>query len=72
MRYYFHVESETSICIDPWGRDFDRHRDALDHAFALARELGEDEKWLGWQVHVVDQDNTEVLRVPILASIGSR
>jgi len=71
MRYYFHLESETNIQIDHGGRDFDRHRDALDHAFALARDLGEDEKWLGWSVRVIDEDNAEVLCVPIFAAIGS-
>lgn len=72
MRYYLHLESEMSIHIDHWGRDFDRHRNALDQAFALAGDLGEDEKWIGWSAHVIEESATEVLRVPISASVRSK
>lgn len=72
MRFYFHLESETNIQIDLRGRDFDWSQDAKDHALALARELAEDERWLGWSVRVIDAGNAEIFCVPIHESTLSK
>ncbi|HRN84813.1 MAG TPA: hypothetical protein PK857_08330 [Hyphomicrobium sp.] len=71
MRYYFHLESETNICIDAQGIDFEGRSDAINHASAMARDLGDDDRWLGWSVRVIDDGNAEVISVPVRASILS-
>ena len=71
MRYFFHLESETNIVIDSRGRDFDRRFDAINYASAMARDLGDDERWIGWSVRVIDERNAEVVSVPVRASIVS-
>ncbi|HRN87508.1 hypothetical protein [Hyphomicrobium sp.] len=71
MRYYFHLESQTNIQIDPHGMDFDRRSDAINHASAMARDLGDDERWVGWSLRVIDNNNTEVFYVLIRASVLS-
>lgn len=71
MRYYFHLESKTNIHIDPHGMDFDRRLDAINHASAMARDLGDDDRWVGWSVRVIDERNAEVVSVSIRASILS-
>ena len=71
MRYFFHLESEKNIVIDSRGKDFDLRFDAISHASAMARDLGDDEKWIGWSVRVIDDRNAEVFSVPVRASILS-
>lgn len=72
MRYFFHLESETNIHIDHLGEEFAREEDVMEHAFAMARELAGEDRWLGWSLRVIDERNTEILCVPILDSIMSR
>ncbi|AHB50371.1 hypothetical protein W911_15120 [Hyphomicrobium nitrativorans NL23] len=71
MRYYFHLESGTNIHIDPRGVDFERRTDVINHASAMARDLGDDERWVGWSLRVIDEGNAEVFCVPIRASVLS-
>lgn len=66
MRYYFHLESDTNVQIDPQGVEFDRYQDAWDHAQTLARDLGTDPRWRGWRVSVVDAHNTQIFVEPIM------
>lgn len=72
MRYYFHLESDTNIQIDHWGKEFDCPQDAIDHGAVLARQLAEFDTWLGWAVRVIDAHNTELVCVPILDPIESK
>lgn len=72
MRYYFHLESETNIHIDHLGRDIADLRGVETHATQLARELANEDRWLGWTVRVIDAHNREVLSVQILDSILSQ
>lgn len=65
MRYFFHLESETSISLDHRGREFQEPRSVAEHAAAMARGLAGDEAWAGWSVRVIDSNNREVFRVPI-------
>ncbi|WP_072397132.1 hypothetical protein [Hyphomicrobium sp. CS1GBMeth3] len=72
MRYFFHLESETNVHIDHLGQEFAHYQDVTHHAFAMARELAEEDRWLGWSVRVIDARNREVICVPILDAILSR
>ncbi len=66
MRYYFHLESETNVHIDHLGKEFDDAQGAKAHAIAVARKLAKEDKWLGWNVRVIDANNAEFLCVPII------
>lgn len=66
MRYFFHLESETNIHIDHLGKDFDDAQGVKAHAYAVARKLSREDKWLGWSVRVIDAHNVECLCVPII------
>jgi hypothetical protein len=71
MRYYFHLEHETSVHLDHMGQEFPDTKSMKDHAATAARELSKLEKWKGWSLLVVGTNNTEVLRVPIAATAVS-
>jgi hypothetical protein len=72
MRFFFHLEGAAGLHVDDVGQVFARPQDAIDHAFAMARQLGEQGTWRGGSLRVVDIRNNELLRVPILSSTASR
>lgn len=65
MRYFFHLESDRDIHIDPMGEDLADPGAAKAHAVAMARMLARDSAWEGWSVRVIDANNAEVLSVPV-------
>ena len=69
MRYYFHLESESTIQLDHCGREFDWCQDAMEYAAALARDLAGEDKWQGFTVRVIDECNTEILCVPVVDAV---
>lgn len=72
MRYYFHLESETNVYLDHQGQEFAHYEDMMQYAIALARELAEEDRWLGWSVHVIDAHNAEAVCLPVLDLIRQR
>lgn len=65
MRYYFHLVSETVICIDHIGQELESLREAKAEAARIARERATSEPGARWAVSVVNDDNKEVLRLPV-------
>jgi hypothetical protein len=66
MRYFLHLESETNIYIDHRGKEFPDVASVAAYATGMARELAEHDRWLGWQVRVIDATNAEVFCAPIV------
>ncbi|MGE0023855.1 MAG: hypothetical protein AB7S70_09520 [Hyphomicrobium sp.] len=69
MRYYFHLESETTVFLDHLGKEFAGEDSAARHAASMARDLAADDQWLGWFVQVIDANNTQVLSVQIVDAL---
>jgi hypothetical protein len=65
MRYHFHIESDTTMCIDHLGREFGDSPSVRFHAQELARSLAHDPNWHKATIRVVDAGNTEVMTLPV-------
>lgn len=65
MRYYFHLVSETVVCIDHIGQELASLSEAEVQAARIARERVTSEPTARWAVSVVSDDNREVLRLPV-------
>jgi Domain of unknown function (DUF6894) len=65
VRYFFHVKGDSSAYADDDGRPFASPEGARLHAAVIAGELAAEEDWNGFSVHVLDEQGTEIARVPI-------
>jgi hypothetical protein len=63
-RYFFHV-SDWDFYRDEVGRRFPSVEDAKAHAAVVADELAQDANGEGYSVIVVDEQGTEIARVPV-------
>jgi hypothetical protein len=71
LRYYFHIASSESVFADQDGQELDNIRDARALAAVIADELAQDDGvYSGFVVLVVDDNGTEVDRVPINSKGG--
>jgi hypothetical protein len=69
MRYYFHLLSETSVQLDPIGRELADLDAVREHAVGIVRDLVKRGSWDGWSVSVINAENAEVLRLPFVDAI---
>jgi len=69
MRYFFHLESDTTVFLDHLGTEFAAQDSATRHAAVMARDLAADDQWLGWYVRVIDANNTEVTSVQVVDAL---
>jgi CRP/FNR family cyclic AMP-dependent transcriptional regulator len=65
VRYFFHVTGDASRLQDEVGRSCSGAEDAKAHAAVVADELAEDAGWEGFSVLVLDENGSEVARLPI-------
>ncbi len=65
VRYFFHVTGDASRLQDYAGRSCSSVKDAKDHAADVASGLAEDAVGEGFSVLIMDEDGSEVARLPI-------
>lgn len=66
MRYFFHAIGGR-VYEDKDGEEFAENEDAMTHAMVIARELAEDVIFDGFWIVVVDGEEDEIGRVPIVS-----
>jgi hypothetical protein len=67
MRYYFQICNHDTYS-DKIGQSFPNAEGVKAHAARLAKEIAGDEDWDNHWVVVTDEDEKEVVRVPISAA----
>ena len=65
MRYFFHVTGDSSRLQDEVGRTCSGAEHAKAHAAVVADELAQGAGWKGFSVLVLDENGSEVARLPI-------
>jgi hypothetical protein len=71
MRYYFHLENDSSLSIDHIGKEFPDLPSVTSYASELANSLARSDMPEGWAIRVVDARNTEVFWLPVVDGILS-
>lgn len=70
-RFYFHVVGDTDTYKDPEGTVLSGPAAARLQAAIIAAELAQDgDDYRGWVVYVVDEEDDEVVRLPVVTNIG--
>jgi hypothetical protein len=70
-RFYFHIVGATDTYEDHEGTALSGPAAARLQAAIIAAELAQDgDDYLGWVVYVVDEEDDEVVKLPVVTTIG--